>query len=132
MKQDLPSTIRNPDTFRRAAPAGFDGVFDWSWTQGCFGQTKITPMDLDGIIERKGQFLLFETKDVGVQIPQGQLITLQSLHKLNVFTVMIIHGKELPEVSHCWYPNSKAKVTLNGANEAARFVSRWFLWADKR
>lgn len=132
MTRDLPGTIKHPDTFRRAAPAGFDGVFDWSWTQGCFGAGKITPMDLDGVIERKGQFLIFETKDVGVQIPQGQLYTLQALHRLGFFTIMIIHGKMRPEVAHCWYPACSAKITLQGLEAARKFVSRWYEWADKK
>lgn len=132
MTQKLPSTIKHPETFRRAAPAGFDGVFDWSWTQGCFGAGKITPMDLDGVIERKGQFLVFETKDVGVQIPQGQLYTLQALHRLGFFTIMIIHGKICPEVAHCWYPASKTKITLHGPDEARDFVARWYRWSDTK
>jgi len=130
MTEDLPETIKHPDTFRRAAPAGFDGVFDWSWTSGCFGQTKITPMDIDGIVERRGQFLVFETKDIGVQIPQGQLFTLESMHRLGVFTIMIIHGKHRPEICHCWYPASTVKVTLHGTDEARAFVERWYRWAD--
>ena len=132
MKHDLPNTIRHPDTFRRAAPAGFDGVFDWSWTQGCFGETKITPMDLDGVVERRGQFLVFETKDVGVQIPQGQLYTLQAMHRMGAFTVMIIHGKREPEICHCWYPDSPLKVTLTGVNQARDFVARWYRWANRQ
>lgn len=132
MSQQLPSTIRHPETFRRAAPAGFDGVFDWSWTEGAFGETKITPMDLDGVVERRGQFLIFETKDVGVQIPQGQLITLQTMHQLGTFTVMIIHGKARPEISHCWYPNSPLKTTLYGVDEARSFVARWYRWANRQ
>lgn len=132
MTQRLPSTIKHPDTFRRAAPAGFDGVFDWSWTQGCFGDTRITPMDVDGIVERRGQFLIFETKDVGVQIPQGQLFTLQRLHRMGAFTVMIIHGKQTPEICHCWYPSSEIKTTLHGVDAARDFVARWYRWANRR
>lgn len=57
-----PSTIKHHATFERSLPIGFDGVFDWSWTQGHLGQGKITPMDFDGVVERKGNFIVFETK----------------------------------------------------------------------
>src|SRR5690606_11205009 len=129
---NLPSTIRNPAGFRRAPPAGYDGVFDWSWTQGCFGETRISPMDLDGVIERRGQFLVFETKDIGVQIPQGQLYTLQAMHRMGFFTIMIIHGKKRPERSVGWYPYpSTKKVELTGPDEARAFVARWYAWANR-
>lgn len=50
-----PSTIKHHATFERSLPIGFDGVFDWSWTQGHLGQGKITPMDFDGV--RLGRFV---------------------------------------------------------------------------
>lgn len=129
---NTPATIKHPAGFLRAQPAGFDGVFDWTWTHGCFGDTKITPMDLDAVIERKGQFLVMETKDIGVQVPQGQLYTFQSMHRLGCFTFMIIHGKTQPERSVCWYPHpSKIKVELTGVDAARAFVARWYSWANR-
>jgi len=126
----LPDTIYNQDAFLRSPAAGADGVFDWSWTRGCFGTTRIAPMDIDAVVERHRQFLIFETKNVGVQIPQGQLRTLMELHGTGVVTVLIIHGKQTPERSVGWYPNSTRKIELIGADEARAFVTRWFLWAD--
>ena len=78
----LPKTIHSPDIFEKSPPCGFDGVFDWSWTEGCFGETSITPMDFDGVVERKGHFIIFETKKRGVVVPKGQLYTFESLLKL--------------------------------------------------
>jgi len=127
----LPGTINHQDAFLKSPPAGFDGVFDWSWTGGCFGNGLIKPMDIDGMVERRGQFLIFETKNVGVQIPQGQLITLKQLHSLRVFSVMIIHGKTLPELCSCWYPNSHHKAELHGVDEARAWVAKWYAWADR-
>lgn len=92
----LPETIKYGKTFLDSAPPSFDGVFDWSFTQGCFGETKITPMDLDGVIERKGNFLVFETKNEGVNIPRGQKILLKSLHDIGVFTIIVLWGKTYP------------------------------------
>ena len=132
MTDDLPETIKRPDTFNRAAPAGYDGVFDWTWTQGCFGDTKIKPMDVDAIVERKGQFLVFETKNIGVPIPAGQMFTLEALHRLDVFTILIIYGKLYPETCDIWYPKCSKVGKLEGTEAAHEFVCKWFAWADNR
>lgn len=127
----LPSTIYNQDAFMRSPSAGNDGVFDWSWSHGCFGETRITPMDFDGVIERRGNFLLFETKNPGNAIPIGQEITLKSAHALGCFTVMVIHGKQLPEEIEVWYPNSQIKRQFQGVDAAKEQVKKWFAYANK-
>lgn len=127
----LPSTIKYPNGFNHSPAAGYDGIFDWSWTSGCFGQGKITPMDFDGVVERKGNFLLFETKNLDVPIPKGQLYTLQSAHSLGCFTVMLIHGKTEPERTEIWFPGTSQKLSLIGKEAARQKVSSWYSWADK-
>jgi len=42
-------TIKYPETFKKSPSSQFDSVLDWSWTDGCFGGGKITPMDNDGL-----------------------------------------------------------------------------------
>lgn len=134
---DLPATIKHPETFANSPAAGFDGVFDWSWTQGCFGPGKITPMDFDGVVERRGNFIVFETKGVGVPIPDGQLFTLEAIHKLDVFTVVFIHGKTAPEELKVWCaPGFKSGVVMAEfkpatTEKAHDFVSDWYQYADK-
>jgi len=44
--------------------------------KGAFGPT-IEPMDFDGVVERCGWFLVFETKNPGVVIPRGQQLALE-------------------------------------------------------
>jgi hypothetical protein len=127
----LPATIKHPDGFARSPSAGFDGVFDWSWTDGCFGDTRISPMDFDGVIERKGNFLVFETKNLGVPVPKGQLITLKTAHALGCFTVMLIHGKTEPKSTEIWLPGSAKKQLLIGKEAAMQKVAAWYLWADQ-
>jgi hypothetical protein len=127
----LPATIKHPDGFARSPSAGFDGVFDWSWTQGCFGNRRISPMDFDGVVERKGNFLVFETKDSGVPVPEGQMITLKTLHALGCFTVMLIHGKAEPESTEIWFPGSTERQHLIGKEAVMQKVSAWYLWADQ-
>jgi hypothetical protein len=127
---DYPKTIKNEKVFNESAPPGFDGIFDWSWLEGCFGNTKIMPMDIDAIVERKGNFLIFETKHMGVPVPQGQMITLKKLVGLRKITVMIIHGKKLPERFTVLYPNG-VKQDYIGLEKAKEVVTNWFNYADK-
>ncbi len=129
----LPATINHPNGFLHAPAAGFDGVFDWSWTQGCFGHGRITPMDFDGVVERNGNFILFETKNLGVPIPKGQMYTLEAAHRLGCFTIMLIHGKRSPEQIEVWFPPAVGgkKESYQGVEIAKRIVTRWYQYADK-
>ena len=87
------------------------------------------PMDIDAIVERKGNFLIFETKHIGVPVPQGQMITLKKLVELGKITVMIIHGKTIPESFTVYYPNGD-KQDYIGLEQAKKVVIRWFKYAD--
>ena len=124
-----PDTILYPDSFDNHPAAGFDGIFDWSWTKGCFGDTKIMPMDFDGVVERKYNYLIFETKEEGKEIPKGQIITLNNLRNAKSFTIMKIWGKNNPIKIELVYPDGK---TLYFDGSAAKnIVKRWYAWADK-
>jgi hypothetical protein len=132
MSAKYPSTIYNPEKFQQKLPAGYDGAFDWTWTAGCFGNTKIEPMDFDGVVERCGNFLLFETKEAGKEIPEGQRITLETAFNTGVFTIICVWGKRSPEVIEVWHPEITARPRYNGVDAARRVVSRWFEWANER
>lgn len=127
----LPATIKFPAGFAHSPAAGNDGVFDWSWTKGCFGEGKITPMDFDGVVERKGNFILFETKDLGVPIPVGQMYTLESAHRLGCFAIFLIHGKTHPESCQIWYPGTDKREVVEGVEKIKAKVSAWYAYADK-
>ena len=127
----LPSTIRHPAGFLHSPAAGFDGVFDWSWTKDCFGGKRITPMDFDGVVERKGNFILFETKNLGVPIPDGQMYTLHAAHRLGCFTIFLIHGKTCPESAQIWYPGIQRRDTCEGVDAIREKVGNWYKFADK-
>lgn len=60
-------TIRNKDAFDAQQ-------WDWGFLDGCFGNTNIRVTDVDGLVERNGQFLMIESKGAGVPIPLGQKI----------------------------------------------------------
>ena len=133
----LPPTIKHPETFLKSPSAGFDGVFDWSWTDGCFGEGRITPMDFDGLVERKGNFILFETKDVGVSVPKGQIYTFQSAYNLGCFTIIFIEGKTYPEFAKAWcQPGFSNGLVMDqhapvDLEKMRKFVSDWYGFADK-
>ena len=125
----LPNTIIYPEQFNKSKPARYDGVFDWSWTDGCFGETKIKPMDWDGVVERYGNFIVFETKNPGIEIPMGQRITLEAAHKTGLFTIMLIWGKSCPENFEVWFPNGKIRK-YEGIEKARQVVMKWFEYAN--
>ena len=128
---NLPATIKHKNGFLHSPAAGYDGVFDWSWTQGCFGSGRITPMDFDGVVERKGNFILFETKNLGVPIPQGQMYTLEAAHRLGCFTIFLIHGKTEPESAQIWYPGVGRREVHEGVETIKSKVSAWYAYAEK-
>lgn len=132
----LPDTIKHHATFERSLPVGFDGAFDWSWTQGHLGNGKITPMDFDGVVERKGNFIVFETKGAMVPIPRGQLMTLEAAYRLGVFTILLIEGKTTPESAQAWcQPGFKNGMRMRqhvptDSDRLGRFVGDWYDFAN--
>lgn len=140
---NYPDTVKYADAFERSqwhidCPycgkiIGFDGIFDWRWVTESIKKvnpkTNITPMDFDGVVERHSNYLIFETKDVGVDISKGQLITLKNLQKPKTFTVMKIWGKENPEKMEINSHDGVVKTTCD-LGEMKNYVSRWYSWAN--
>jgi len=89
--------------------------------------------DIDAIIERKGKFLIFETKNNGVEVPRGQEITLEQLLKLGKgnIHIMIIYGKSPKTISAIeeWFWQKKIKKTgfkKCDSNYVLGRVKKWF------
>ena len=129
--------IKHPERFNAARPAGFDGIFEWDFLREAFLPTKIEPMDLDAIVERRMRFLCFETKDNGVPIPEGQRLTLENLVRTGYFTVIVMRGKTADDIKgwECWRWVSKRRIVekdWHEGNAAAltAFVKTWFQWAN--
>ncbi len=91
-------------------------------------------MDFDGVVERHGHYIVFETKEVGKEIPQGQLITLEGLRSPKDFCVMKIWGKNEPEhFEASGMSNGKIWMAKGVGTKAARnFVKRWYEWANRK
>lgn len=89
-------------------------------------------MDFDGVLELgQGHFLIFETKNMGTDIPRGQLYTLGRLHRAKSFTVMQIWGKTEPE-QFTWIKRDghNSEIFGYGLEEARRFVKNWIRCAE--
>lgn len=117
----------------RDMKAFIDSLWDWEILDGCFGIGRIRPSDLDGIVERNGHFLCFETKVLNTQVPLGQYLTLKALVKIGFFTVMIIWGpKDTPRRLAVWDRNGEVKPYDADLFELRRRVADWYRWANKQ
>lgn len=117
-------SIRNMNAYDR-------GFWDWKILQGCFGNTSISPTDVDGLVERKGNFLFIETKQPGAPMPKGQEITLRSLAQRG-HTVLIARGSDEKvtglEKWTAMGDESFPNATLQTLRE---MVAGWFDFANK-
>jgi hypothetical protein len=92
--------------------------------------------DVDFLVERKGQFLVYETKGPGVDLhddkAKGQRMALERLARLPQFTVAAVWGNpDEPEffqecVNGVWRPQYE---TSNGG--LWHYTADWFLDVDQ-
>lgn len=88
----------------RSIPAFVRGLWDWTFLNKCFASTNIRVSDVDGLVERYGHFLVFESKperytgDYTVKL--GQRITHKQLCRTGVFTVIVVWGTTDTDMSH--------------------------------
>ena len=107
------------------------GLWDWAILDGCFGETKIKPTDIDGFVERKGKFLAIETKAPEVEIPQGQEIMFKQMAKIGI-TVFVVWGTtNTPTKLKIFYKNMIDGPLDCNTEYLRERVSNWFSFADK-
>ena len=117
-------SIKNPHSF-------LAGVWDWGILRGCFGQTRIEPTDIDGLVERNGYFLVLEAKSPNAKVKTGQKITFESMLKTGKFTVMIIYGQQnQPEKVEVWTPHEKRTFDPAGTDMLKALVAQWFVYVE--
>jgi hypothetical protein len=127
--------IKYPASFNNNLPAGFDGVFKWDYL---IFPRNISPMDIDGNVEINGNFLMFETKDTGVDIPPGQFQALSRLVWLGNgrITVIFLWGKDIPWVMQVLTKSGDRNVLepRQPTNRAhlVEYVKLWAELADKQ
>ena len=118
-------TIRNLDSY-------VEKLWDWGIFDGCFGTTRIGVSDLDGIVERKGKFLVIEAKSPGAKVPLGQMRMFRAMADTEVITVLGLWGdpsapKRLQGISK----SGPSKVIDCDLDRARGFVSNWFDMANQ-
>jgi hypothetical protein len=94
----------------------------------------LVPSNVDGILERNGQFLIFEWKRPGEKVSEGQRIMLQSLAAKPSFMVVIVYGNTDNEtvVDSYWLltPEGKPVKTGIGFESFKQFYRQWYELAD--
>ena len=109
------------------------GLWDWAILEGCFGNTKIMPTDIDGFVERNGYFLLLETKAPKVELKQGQVMAFERLSRTRVVTVMILWGRtNVPEEVQVFGWNATSIKMPCNLDKMRYLVKKWFDYSDKR
>lgn len=82
-------------------------LWDWEFLNSAL-PGKIRPMDIDGIIERNGHFLVLEGKALGKEISTGQRITLENLSEKPNISVLVLYGE----------PGKPEKMEMLGSNSS--------------
>lgn len=125
-------TIHDRDAYMR-------GIWDWKILDGCFGNTKIAPTDIDGLVERNGNLLILETKAPGASVPEGQSITFRRIvqqgvdaGKLNV--VIVIWGENGTPTKLRVYSamHPEGKNFDDNLETLRKYVAAWFQRANKQ
>lgn len=120
-------TINNPDKYLAAA-------WDWGFLKKCFGSTGIEPSDVDGMVERRGNFLVLEAKPPGrgrplaVRIKKGQLLNFEAMARTGIFTVIILFGKPNEPEEYCLVNGTPGKSEIKACDlaEIQNIVATWF------
>src|SRR5574337_1098276 len=115
----------------RSRVAVANAVRDWETVLGgCFGKTRILPSDGDGIVERKGHFLILESKYDPSRLSRGHRLMLERLARKDGFTVLYIYGPYDHPHRLIW-ENRAGYVDAPGGVELLReWVSHWYRGAN--
>ena len=94
----------------------------------------LVPSNVDGILERNGQFLILEWKRPSEKVSEGQRIMLQALASKPSFMVVIIYGNTDNEtvIDSYWIltPEGKPVKTGIGFESFKQFYRDWYTLAD--
>lgn len=117
-------TITNLEAFVASLP-------DWSALDGCFSG-RVTPSDIDGVVERRGRCLFLEHKRPGVSLREGQLRLFRSLAGRG-YTVLVIWSAraDLADTSRMMVMPRPGRVVPATLADVRRVVAAWYAEADK-
>lgn len=99
----------NPWAFGRFLPDGYDGEFVWDYLTEVWGR-EIEPMDFDCVVEKGGEFLVFETKWGYGRLEWGQERTFRWILENPKWTLIVLYGKTPGEVEELFIYNRRALV----------------------
>jgi hypothetical protein len=95
---------------------------------------QLVPSNVDGILERNGQFLILEWKRPKEKISEGQRIMLQALAAKSSFMVVIVYGNTDNEtvVDSYWLLTPEGKPVKSGVGFESfkEFYRQWYELAD--
>jgi hypothetical protein len=95
---------------------------------------QLVPSNVDGILERNGQFLILEWKRPKEKISEGQRIMLQALAAKPSFMVVIVYGNTDNEtvVDSYWLLTPEGKPVKSGVGFESfkEFYRQWYELAD--
>jgi hypothetical protein len=94
----------------------------------------LVPSNVDGMLERNGQFLILEWKRPKEKVSNGQRIMLQALASKPSFMVVIIYGNTDNEtvIDSYWLltPEGKPVKAGIGFDSFKQFYRDWYALAD--
>ena len=106
---------------------------DYSEFKGLIPNNAV-PSNVDGILERNGQFLILEWKRPNEKVSEGQRIMLQALAAKPSFMVVIIYGNTDNEtvIDSYWLltPEGKPVKSGIGFESFKQFYRQWYELAD--
>jgi len=95
---------------------------------------KITPCNIDGIVERKGKFLVLEWKREGEAMSEGLRRTLQALAATPNFQVWVVRGDTDNRLGigrfYSVPPFGKPRLLGEGVDEFIAVYRLWYEYAD--
>lgn len=102
---------------------------DYGFMKGVISEN-FMPSNIDGILERNGQFIVMEWKREGEKFSKGQEILLRALSKTPCFTLLIITGDTDNGINFksCWVYNKKgeAEIKYTEYDDFIKYLKFWY------
>lgn len=110
-----------------------NALTDWAIFNECFSPTRIMISDIDGVVERYGQFLFIEVKQNKKSIPAGQKILFENLTRnaphISVLVLFADYvSQEMNVKEYAVFKNGKMTHdwTPTNTQQIKDWVTRWF------
>jgi hypothetical protein len=98
----------------------------------CFEPSKIKLSDIDGIVERRGHFIVLETKKPSVKsLPVGQFRMYNAMNAIGCFTILIVWGNVNSPIRYeIWDENRNKTNKECDMKELCSIIRKWFVFSD--